>query len=1060
MAYTGNVHVSLYAIPDYCNPGAIWASDQENPLQPGGSLNYIYNNATNAFGFQSPFFDAGYYFIGDTVKMSADTGGDGGIYTSAANWNTLRFGQPAHSKFDHAMRTMHWLKACEYTDGSAFTHTLSGVTSGGTGPYTYEWEQQAYPYTGITFNLWTFGTAYTASNSWGGYSGQSGQMVGTGDTAYGFFDNTYAQIYTGPSRVKLTVTDFTGGTASTFMSLSSGCTTMPWSAATTTTTTAPPVTGHCYELRTCGALYDTANTINCTFTSSTIQVGNWYEVLFNNQDTFCFEIVSPCALSATSAFSVYIEAGPFSGCCDPTASGDCRGFGPYHYCPPDPANTTTTTTVGPGTTTTTSTTTAPVTTTTTTCKLRYEVEPCVSTGGTITIMLTGSSCLDITLSAGSYYRLQTGPPECVTDCYHIITGLTYGISGVQTDIIAGVFSSCTHCDQGWIGETTTTTTMWPPWTTTTTSPVTETTTCAYYEADATVHVVTQSARTANDVMNIWSILPSGLTHSPYDYDCRLKLKPVTGYSSYNIDYSIISATGSCEGYYNELAGGFYQGFYKLQGYPYEVLPTRVECGWTVDTIIRPRCNTICNGYTLNDLFPNNKGIFFYMGTRAENKFRIPYSGENCIETCEPSCSGSSITLHTAGCDTYTDNCGNVHEECVSATTYPYYVDCCSNNFALMLSGNCETGYRLGYRALYFSGGCVVTGTTDETIHYDRCGHPYKVSSNNPNCGTAFTYITACTVVNRFSDDIICDFTGQTDAPWLYISAVFERDYCWDCCDLENQGGVNDLIHERIPDVDSVFGYNDIELPAYLNFTKKWVQEKKYRMGTLTIYVNGRPVFIDKNFEEVIPRQLNTANQLQVGVPFNISWGGGSQGLLESFRFDGCECDSDIISDSQIDCITENFAGTFMGAISQFRYYLKPLGADEVQHNFLVEKDRYGLIDCECEDTACNQARTIYYTEGDSVDVMLNYPVPITVLDFGGFDNYIDVTKYEGIKFKSILVDNISSFTIKRYPESVITDVVVETLPFCVGPNDIVQIIINRVDTNKKASATLIGNLYK
>jgi hypothetical protein len=129
MAYTGNVHVSLYAIPDYCNPGAIWASDQENPLQPGGSLTYIYNNASNAFGFQPPFFDEGYYFIGDTVKMSANTGGDGGIYTSAANWNTLTFGNPGHSQFDKAMRTMHWLKACPYEEGSAFTHTLSGVTN-------------------------------------------------------------------------------------------------------------------------------------------------------------------------------------------------------------------------------------------------------------------------------------------------------------------------------------------------------------------------------------------------------------------------------------------------------------------------------------------------------------------------------------------------------------------------------------------------------------------------------------------------------------------------------------------------------------------------------------------------------------------------------------------------------------------------------------------------------------------------------------------------------------------------------------------------------------------
>jgi len=1051
MAYTGNVHVSLYANPDYCNPGAIWASDQENPLQPGGSLTYIYNNASNAFGYQPPFFDEGYYFIGDTIKMSGDTGGDGGLYVSAANWNTLRFGQPAHSQFDHAIRTMHWLKACEYTNGSAFTHTLSGVTSGGTGPYTYEWEQQAYPYTGTTFNLATFGTAYTSSDSWGGYSGQSYQFVGTGDTVYGFFDNTYAQTYKGPSRVKLTVTDFTGGTASTFMSLSSGCTTMPWSAVTTTTTTSPPITGYCYTMRNCSANGNVVQ-FDQILSASTLLGGSYYEVLSppnSNGIEHCRQIISGCGQTIGSNIQGLVINGPFSGCCDPTSSGVCSDL-----CP-----TTTTTTYNPHLTTTTSSTTlVPTTTTTTTCKLLYKVEPCVSTGGTITVVLTGSSCLDITLSADSYYRLESGWPDCSTDCYRVISGTT-GWGGSQATIIAGVFSSCTHCDQGWIGETTTTTTAWPPFTTTTTSPVTETTTCSYYESDVTVHVVTQSARTANDVMNIWSILPSGLTHSPYDYDCRLKLKPVTGYSSYNINYSITSATGSCEGYYNELNGGFYQGFYKLQGYPYEVLPTRVECGWTVETIIRPRCNNICDGYTLNDLFPENKGIFFYMGTRAENKFRIPYSGENCIETCEPSCSGDSITLQTAGCSTHTDNCGNVHEDCVSASTYPYYVDCCSNNFALMLSGDCETGYRVGYRALYFSGGCVVTGTTDETIHYDRCGHPYKVGSGNPNCGTAFTYITACTVVNRFSDDIICDFTGQTEAPWLYVSAVFERDYCWDCCDLENKGGVNDLIHEPIPGVDSVFGYNDIELPTYLNFTKKWVQEKKFRMGTLTIYVNGRPVFVDRNFEEVIPRQLNTANQLQVGVPFNISWGGGSQGLLESFRFDGCD-GCDIIVDSEVDCITENFAGTFMGAISQFRYYLKPLGVDEIQHNFLVEKDRYGLIDCQCGETPCNQGRAVYYTEGDSVDVMLNFPVPTTVLDFDGFDTYIDVTKHEGIKFKSILVDNVSAFTIKRYPNSVITDVIVETLPFCVGPNDIVQIIINRVDTNKKASATLIGNLYK
>ena len=43
---------------------------------------------------------------------------------------------------------------------------------------------------------------------------------------------------------------------------------------------------------------------------------------------------------------------------------------------------------------------------------------------------------------------------------------------------------------------------------------------------------------------------------------------------------------------------------------------------------------------------------------------------------------------------------------------------------------------------------------------------------------------------------------------------------------------------------------------------------------------------------------------------------------------------------------ENFAGSFIGGISQMMYYLKPLTPDEVYHNFKINKDRYELIDCE------------------------------------------------------------------------------------------------------------------
>ena len=45
-------------------------------------------------------------------------------------------------------------------------------------------------------------------------------------------------------------------------------------------------------------------------------------------------------------------------------------------------------------------------------------------------------------------------------------------------------------------------------------------------------------------------------------------------------------------------------------------------------------------------------------------------------------------------------------------------------------------------------------------------------------------------------------------------------------------------------------------------------------------------------------------------------------------------------------IMENFAGSFIGGISQMMYYIKPLTPDEIYHNFLINKSRYKLIDCE------------------------------------------------------------------------------------------------------------------
>ena len=98
------------------------------------------------------------------------------------------------------------------------------------------------------------------------------------------------------------------------------------------------------------------------------------------------------------------------------------------------------------------------------------------------------------------------------------------------------------------------------------------------------------------------------------------LHEVSGYTK-NLKYNIEKHNG-----YNQLDGGFYQGFFKLFGYPVEFFPERMRKGWSVNMLIHLPTGTTTGvttgtttGTTLNDIF-HNDGFIFYIGTRAENKF--------------------------------------------------------------------------------------------------------------------------------------------------------------------------------------------------------------------------------------------------------------------------------------------------------------------------------------------------------------------------------------------------------------------------------------------------------
>jgi hypothetical protein len=572
------------------------------------------------------------------------------------------------------------------------------------------------------------------------------------------------------------------------------------------------------------------------------------------------------------------------------------------------------------------------------------------------------------------------------------------------------------------------------------------------------------------------LLPDNLKFNRLYFDRRLKLHQVTGFTSTNIRFSgfdknvlyeVVSKESPYVGKYHELYGGFYQGFYKLFGYDYEIFPERMNKGWAIEMILKPRLVNEFSGTTgettLNEIYPNNKNIFFYLGTRAENKFYHHADGSpNCytgytrvtsgltgLSTCaccnyniensrciyvypprsvngvhDPhvnygcdKCGGQKEISLTCGCGCKDSPCQTCGWECQihtcettipvtptptptpsptpycdpfptnivctpSCTTCQDCTDCndckitgftsiedtceknplldtLSNSFAIKLCGDPKNP-GIGIRFLRFTGGCETTGT----------------------CTTGITYTTGYTITEICTPPIYPTCL-QVNPAWLDLEHWFQVDVVWerynylDNCDLWWKGGLGDITKKLYLEG---LANNSISLiaPPYtkgetalqvdlINLNEKWLIDGKERLGRLKIYINGKIFYTIENFEEIIPRALNTDKEKQVGVPFNVSWGGGTQGLRENLTFSSLtqpyglyiqdpEClPNNDLSGTTLSglntniLIEQNFAGTFEGAISQFRMYVTPLSAPEIKHNFNLLKTQFQMFNPDCPD---------------------------------------------------------------------------------------------------------------
>lgn len=497
------------------------------------------------------------------------------------------------------------------------------------------------------------------------------------------------------------------------------------------------------------------------------------------------------------------------------------------------------------------------------------------------------------------------------------------------------------------------------------------------------------------------------------FDRRLKLFQVTGYTQYpNLKFSGIPKNTLYEmesiilptvGRYAQLYGGFYQGFFKLQGYDYEVFPNRMNKGWSAEMLLRARqvdrYIPESGETTLNLMYPDNENSFFYFGTRAENKFyhhadgtplsnsgytRVT-SGLTDLKTCK--CSNTGVTnsnctsvyepeiftsQHVIDCNC---GCGAQSNEVLNSDKDPE-LDVLSNALMIKLSGD-PANPIVCVRTITFTGGCVTADCST----------------------TAITYTTGYTINNYCSDKPIFDYCAGVNPAflnkehWFLVDVVWERYGYLDTCDLYYRGGLGDITTKTYIESLSNNTVNLIQ-PPYTNgeqeraetdliqLNEKWLIDGEYRLGRLKVFVNGRLNLTIENFEEIIPRGLNTEKERQIGVPFNISWGGGTQGLHENLTFTGTpltltgltyqqdpeNLPNNILSGTSLSGLStnilleENFGGTFDGAISQFRFYVEPLTYPEVIHNFDILKNTFNLYDYRCPNCSDELVNDILYSK--------------------------------------------------------------------------------------------------
>lgn len=413
-----------------------------------------------------------------------------------------------------------------------------------------------------------------------------------------------------------------------------------------------------------------------------------------------------------------------------------------------------------------------------------------------------------------------------------------------------------------------------------------------------------------------------------DQSLSLTLHRVSGYTG-NYSYPI-----SFSGSQTNFQGGFYQGFYKLEGYDYQVLPNRYNKGFVYEFNLKKDDSLITGDTILNDDFPENKGIFFYIGSRAENKFWNQFYGLNTGSTSACTVGATSLCTIPKEMDIAVLN-----DDGHALPLNPPQIIFTEIENQFLLYGRANSNkcgsepeeLRLGTLTV-----CDVTGATptititSTTQTVTNTLNPFLIYGRSKGKDSG----TGGRPSDGYGKENVCTYSGSTtdlleldkDADIIdnALAFIIKDDgsigyrlltVTGACVDNKTvtgttiqegfslSGAIIDQQWTRVAIRFSTNYYDDCDL-----------KYGKRRFGKLMFYVDCKLIFVVHDFPEFIAKGLNEYKEKQVGVPYNISIGGGSQGLLESMTFDGQDPEDIGLA------IEENFAGSFIGSMSEFRIY--------------------------------------------------------------------------------------------------------------------------------------------